>query len=245
LELLTLAIGGATLGGVLYYAYWAQIQATASKNAADAAESAAKTAANQLEVSERPWVLATHEIYEALTFRPNGYATLILNQTLENSGQSTAVNIGSWADIVPLGPNDSWEGAIARQKEYCSHHRTAASEPTNVVGGILFPKHQSSETQAMALTPAVLAEAKAANTNGLVGVAIVGCVWYRTIFEPKSTPSHQTQFAYLLAKRIGPSSTTVAALYSGIPVGIEPYMEPTGIHGELELIPQTEGNSAD
>jgi hypothetical protein len=122
LELLTLAIGGATLGGVLYYAYWAQIQATASKNAADAAESAAKTAANQLEVSERPWVLATHEIYEALTFRPNGYATLILNQTLENSGQSTAVNIGScpWGLMirgrVPLLGKKNIAAIIGRQR---------------------------------------------------------------------------------------------------------------------------------
>jgi len=97
----------------------------------------------------------------------------------------------------------------------------------------------------MALTPDVVAQAKTYSSDGRISVVVVGCVWYRTVFEPKSAPSHQTQFVYLLAKRLGPPVGTFEALQSGIPIGIQPSIDPTGIHSELELIPQALGNSAD
>ena len=77
--------------------------ADAAKRAADAAVTQAATSQAQFELSERPWVLAAYEIDKPLTFLPNGSVVIVLKETWQNSGQSAAVNVGSWADLVPLG----------------------------------------------------------------------------------------------------------------------------------------------
>jgi hypothetical protein len=82
-------------------------------------------ARQQFDLTERPWVLAIHEVGEPLTFQPaTGYASFILKETLQNTGESTAINIGSWADIIPESPMDSFQTSLNRQRQYCDAHRT-------------------------------------------------------------------------------------------------------------------------
>lgn len=220
---------------------------SATKKAASAAENQAATSQAQLRLSERPWVLATHEIDSPLTFQQNGYVTLVLKETWQNSGQSAAIDVGSWADIIPLGHGHDRVAALTRQSEYCDAHRAAPKigEPT---GYVLFPKHERTTTTAMALTPDQVkkAIAESVDAHKRIAVAVVGCIWYRTLFEPDSDPAHQTRFAYSLARPIGPPRGTVAALSSGIDVGYQPMLETTkGVKNGLELMPDPEGNYAD
>jgi len=65
-------INALTLAAVATYTHWAQKQWTASNRAAGAAESAAKTAASELEMSERPWVDADISIDGPFDFDVNG-----------------------------------------------------------------------------------------------------------------------------------------------------------------------------
>jgi hypothetical protein len=97
------------------YVHWTKIQARANEQAARAAKTASDTAQRQLELSERPWILASHEIEKPLTFFENGSAVLVLKEKLQNSGQSAAVSLASWADIIPLDsdPGQGWKAALA------------------------------------------------------------------------------------------------------------------------------------
>lgn len=70
--------------------YWRQLIQT--RRSADAATSAANTAASQLELSERPWVDAEIEKVGPLTWNVNG-ASLPLKFIVKNSGSSPALQV--------------------------------------------------------------------------------------------------------------------------------------------------------
>ena len=58
---------------------------------------------------------------------------------------------------------------------------------------------------------------------GKVAFVVVGCVWYRSSFEPSTNPIHQTRFIYWLGKPLDFG-------------GFQPYVNPSGIATELQLI---------
>jgi hypothetical protein len=227
----------------------ARTAADAAKRAASAAEKSNALTAQQMELAERPWVFASHEIETPLTFVPAGGAALVLRETMENVGRSAAVDLSSWADAIPLDPNGSAKSAIARQVQYCDAHRRYTGK--GALGtSVLFPKQNRSQTIGMGPTREQLAQAvaKAQAMPGQpkrVGFAIVGCIWYRAFFEPEDTPLHQTRFMYYLARRYGPTEMTVSFLYSGIPAGMNAMVEPAGKPEGLLLIPWGEATSAD
>ena len=65
-------------------------------------------------------------------------------------------------------------------------------------------------------------------------------------FESKNALSHQTRFAYYLAKPLGPEDTTVQRPESGIPAGSQSMVDPKGTPEGLQLIPvEFWGNYAD
>ncbi len=102
-----------------------------TKKAANAAKSAAETAAKQLELSERPWVDADIRINGPLRFNANG-ANLDVLVTSRNSGHSPAFNATITPTLVTGGP-----GPIDERNETC---RTAVRLATTVGSGIsLFP----------------------------------------------------------------------------------------------------------
>lgn len=106
--------------------------------------------------------LATHEIDKPLTFLPNGSVVLVLKETFQNSGQSAAVNVGSFADLVPLGPPEEWTTALNRQTQYCDKHRLWKGEANGLPGFTLFPK-QERETTPSGKCAARLHRGQAAN----------------------------------------------------------------------------------
>jgi len=211
----------------------AQTQSELMKNqldalgtSADAAKSAAATASKSLEVGNRPWVKITHRLVKPLDFNFVGgmgpAASMVVEDTLENVGQTVALHVLSWEDIIPIDADYSARTALARQKEWCDANRNSAQ--TRTVGSVLFPHALVVQNSGMAaLMTKINAAVAASPIKGKVGFAMVGCVVYRSSFEPLNTPNHQTRFIYDL----------------GIPEagGVwMPYVFPTGIASELRLI---------
>lgn len=117
----------------IYTAYTIKMYC-ANNKAANAAASAADTAAKQLELAERPWVDADVRINGPLTFDVNG-ANLNVLITLRNTGHSPAVN----ASIRPLilATFGSNEEPLAARRQLCAD---AAKSATSYAFGVtIFP----------------------------------------------------------------------------------------------------------
>lgn len=97
---------------------------------------------------------------------------------------------------------------------------------------MLFPHDPSVQYSEMAPLMTRVKEALSAfPIKGKVGFVMVGCVVYRSSFEPRDKPNHQTQFLYDL----------------GIPErgGLMPYIVPKGPASEVRLIPDLRNSTAD
>jgi hypothetical protein len=216
-----------------------QKQTAASTKSADVARSAADTAANQLVLTERPWVKIKQRIISPLTFNLGGRASGIpvamikIEDTIENVGATVAVNVLSWEDVIPVDLDHSIRTARARQREYCDAQRHP--NPQGLSGYTLFPHDPSIGQSTVGPQMPNVAAATIRNESGLngkVAFVLVGCVWYRSSFEPATNPTHQTRFMYWLGK----------PLDSG---GFQPFVIPSGVASELRLIYMPDGFTAD
>jgi hypothetical protein len=202
---------------------------------AHAAESAAKTAIDTLQVGNRPWVKVTHQIIKPLDFNFVGAsgpaATMTVEDRLENVGSTVALNVFSWEDVIPMDADGSTRTAVARQNEWCGFNRN--SEQTRSIGSILFPHDPSVQHSGMGTLMTKVNQALAVSPiKGKVGFVMVGCVVYRSSFEPRNKPNHQTRFIYDL----------------GIPQswgGWMPYILPQGVATDIRLIQDFRGYTAD
>src|ERR1700674_5619813 len=115
--------------------------------AAEAAKSASETAHDTLIATERPWVKIKQRIISPLTFNVGGRASgipiamMTVEDTIENVGQTVAVNVLSWEDVIPVDLDHSIRTARARQKEYCDANRHP--DPRGLSGYTLFPHDPS------------------------------------------------------------------------------------------------------
>lgn len=208
----------------------------ATKQSADAATSAAKTAANSLVLAQRPWIKINHRIVTPLTFdvlRGSGpVAMMTVEDTLENVGQSVALNVFSWEDIIPMDTPNSFQTARARQAQWCDANR---NQIQSMSGDMLFPKDPFVQQSTIGPMMSVVYHAANSNTGDLRGKAafiLVGCVVYKSSFEPLGSPTHQTRFMYWLGE---PSKDG----------GFNPWVVPMGVADKLRLIMMSEGFSAD
>ena len=103
----------------------------------DSAVMDAETAAKSLQVANRPWIRITHRIVRPLDFTFVGAAgpdaSITFEDTLESVGQTVALNVFSWEDIIPMDANLSYKTALARQSKWCDSTETPSkpevSEP--------------------------------------------------------------------------------------------------------------------
>ncbi|HEY2118008.1 MAG TPA: hypothetical protein VGH37_02385 [Candidatus Acidoferrum sp.] len=84
-----------------------------TKKNADAAKRAADTADKSLVNTQRPWVKIKHRIVKSLTFNVAGNGgpvdSMTVEDTIENVGQSIALNVFSWEDVFPIDtPGFRW-----------------------------------------------------------------------------------------------------------------------------------------
>jgi hypothetical protein len=219
----------------VYAAYTIKIY-RATKQSADAATNAAKTAADSLVLAQRPWIKIKHRIVQPLTFNVSRWkgpvATMTVEDTLENVGQSVALNVFSWEDIIPVGSQGDYTAARVRQAQWCDANRGRIQ---TLSGDVLFPKDPF--VQQSSIGPFMDAVNKAADSSlgdlrGKVAFVLVGCIAYRSSFEPPTAPAHETRFMYYLGE---PSPDG----------GFQPYVTPTGVAKNLRLIMMSDGLSAD
>ena len=210
---------------------------------AQAAKSAAATASNAFQVGNRPWVKVTHRIVKPLSFDFVGAAgpaaTMTVEDTLDNVGPTVALNVLTWADVIPNDYEDTPSGlripssksAIARMNEWCGANRN--SEQSRAIGSILFPHTPVVELSGMGpLMSKVHAAMERSPLKGKVSFVMVGCVCYRSSFEDSKLPNHQIRFIYDL----------------GIPEswgGWMPFIAPNGTATDLRLIPTFRTFTAD
>ena len=209
----------------------------ANKQSADAATQAADTAHDTLVLSERPWVKIKHRIVKPLTFNTPAWkgpvASMVIEDTLENVGPTIALNVISWEDVIPIDADHSLRAAHARQDQWCDANRHP--DPKNLSGYILFSKDHLVQYSTVGPPMEVVTKAAEANSGGLrgkVGFVLVGCVCYRSSFEPIANPLHETKFIYHLGK---PEEGG----------GIQPFVQPSGVANELRLVEFPDGFSAD
>jgi hypothetical protein len=202
---------------------------------AKAAEATAKTAAVQVEVSERPWIKIKPTLVSPLIFNSPAQAGAVANASvrleLENTGNTVALNILTWTDILPLDPGSGWRGALKRRSEWCDANRHPNQQ---VLGGYyLFPNEPFVEVHSVGPPMNRVLDAARDNIEGLkgkVGFVLVGCVSYRAPLQTQDQPSHETLFMYFLGRTDR--------------VGLNPYVEPSG-SVDLQLVAMPDGFSAD
>jgi len=154
---------------------------------------------DQLKLSHRPWISPVHEIITPLTFDDRG-ATLTMTQTLFNVGNSVALNVSSWADMFPFEWTAGYPQASSRQKQWCDANRHP--NPKSTSGYVMFPNQTVDGKVIVGLTKKQILEAKSfikPNRPKAINLVIVGCIHYRSSFEPSEAPTHQTRFTYLLS----------------------------------------------
>lgn len=224
-EWIKITIEAATLLAVIWYAVVASGQLTqmrnatkAAKRSADAAARAAAIDAEQLDLSERPWLaVKATPIKPGLWWVKRSQAALQINVSISNVGKSIAKGIQVSANLVPMPPGlPIAVDAAQRERSLCSH-----DSPGGAGWFDLFPTDRPAERRLSisATTPAVAAQAVApagGDSHSFVGLYVVGCVSYLSSY---STQVHHTDFAYQL---VAPPPTSPAGkpilLPDGLPV---------------------------
>jgi hypothetical protein len=113
----------------------ATIQATEATIAANAAKSAAQTAARELEFSKRPWISGEVSLTGPLVFDANG-AHVDFSVKLKNAGHSPAIHVYPQISMVALqSPMDIAE----RQKKIGCDRTRPFPAPQDLGGVTLFP----------------------------------------------------------------------------------------------------------
>ena len=205
------------------------IQAKAAQVSANAALSAAETANAAMVVGNRPWVKVTPQIVDPLRFgalRNGGpMATMAIRNHFENVGQSVASNIVFWEDVIPVDADHTFRTALARRESWCDAHR---HNQASWSGSVRFPHDPWDEGSIVGPSMATIREVmkeseKDPIAKDKVSFVLVGCVSYRSSFEPESAPNHETRFLYLLGAPGG----------DGV---MYPYVIPSGTADKLALI---------
>jgi hypothetical protein len=238
LNWITAIAAGVGLGGlaILYLSLKSTDKTVgAAIRQADAAATQAYIAQQQLMLSERPWIKIRHRIAKPLTFDHPAWkgkvATVTIENTIENVGQSVALDVLIWEDVFP---QDAFgiRTARARRDEVCNAERHSTG---GLSGYILFPHDPLTENSVVGPSMEVVMKAVSASPQGLRGKAafvLVGCVSYRVPFESRDDPRHETRFIYMLGRSLGWG-------------GVQPFVEPRGVHPEIQLIAFPDGFSAD
>jgi len=154
------------------------------------------TMRQQLELSQRPWVEPTHEVISPLVFNNNRW-TLVLSETLENHGQSVALNVGGWNEMFPFDFKHGFGRANKRQKEWCDANRHPS--PKSIAGYVLFPKKTITYKTTVGIGEKDIFAAFGTEQPEALGMIIVGCVIYKSSYDSNDMPTRQTRYKYSLS----------------------------------------------
>jgi hypothetical protein len=169
-----------------------------------------------------------------LTFNVGGRigglaALMTIEDRLENVGQTVALNVLLWEELIPEDTNRMARTATARHRlaEWCDFHRHL--NQGELPGFAVFPRDPLIENLGVGTTMAIIRSAEVhgkdfQRLDGAVSLVLVGCVCYRSSFEPMGAPTHPTRFIY--------------SLMEPRPEGLwMPYIFPQGIAERLVIMP--------
>jgi hypothetical protein len=220
----------------------------AAQDAANASKSAADTAHDSLVLANRPWIKIKHRIVKPLNFDFVGAAgpaaIMSVEDTIENVGNSVALDVVSWEDVIPVDPDFSTTSARKRRDEWCNaNKRFDPASSTTLNGTIMFPHDPFVQVSGMGPLRSTVNKAVEGNMDplkkfvrgngpntllGKVQFVMVGCVVYRSSFEPDGTRLHTTGFLYHLAEP-----------YPG--GAVQGFISPHGTADRLQLIAFPDG----
>jgi hypothetical protein len=203
-------------------AQWGAV--TANQASATAATSSAKTARDALVIGNRPWIKVVPRIVQPLTFdqlrNAGPMAIMTLVNHIENVGQSVALNLTTYEEIFPVGLDLG--PALARRQERCDAYRHSHQADA---GSVRFPHDPLDEGQIVGATmvdikKVIDEDQKNPTAKGTFGskvsFVLIGCVNYRSSFEPEDAPRHQTAFFYWLGVPTGDGTWFSAVAPSGV-----------------------------
>jgi hypothetical protein len=162
--------------------------AMATQDAAVAAQKAADTAANQLELAERPWVDANISLDGPFTFNING-ASIPLKITLRNTGHSPALTVT--ISPLPLIGHKAANAANYREQVCQDAIRIATTMPQ--FGVALFPNVNFEQREEIGIGKEEIESGKASKEfpdshfgDVILSPSVVICIAYRPTFNQTS-----------------------------------------------------------
>jgi hypothetical protein len=173
------------LGFLIAYTVFTGLMYCVNKKAADAAKSAAETAASQLELSERPWVDAQILLNGPLTFNING-ASIPLKLSLRNTGHSPAMFVA--ISTLPSVASKT-DNAVPYREQACKDAtRVSATMPD--FGITLFPNVTFEQRYEVGLPKEEIEKGKASKVfpgsrfgDVILSPAVSICMAYRPTFH--------------------------------------------------------------
>jgi hypothetical protein len=185
-----------TLISVIIYAGLTALMYCSTKQSADAATSAAKTAASQLELAERPWVTADFEIAGPLVFDQSG-AHIAVSIKLRNVGTTPAIHVVPQIGLFPI---QTIENIPNLQKRL----GCGTGFPPTVgigVGTTIFPNHPTlPDIENVLVSPDQIQQGlikHARPGTRLLDLHLIGCIVYQSSFDVASR--YETGFSFAVA----------------------------------------------
>jgi hypothetical protein len=214
---ITLLVLAAYTVAAFYQACKMRKAADAAKASADAAESAANIAQQQLEMSERPWLVTEYTPSAPLKFTADGGATFGVEGKVANIGHSVALDVHDNPLITIQEVGVEMMHPTVKQKEVCDQIRdTREKLPNFADGDTLFPGQFSLENMPLNFSRDDIEKARIPKTDTIWGLVIIGCVDYKFSFSPKH---HQTAYVYEIVR---PAPGRVGSLSIKIGENLQP-----------------------
>ena len=164
---------------LIVYTVFTGLMYRANRQAAKAAESAANTAARQLELTERPWVsIEDARVTSPLTFGPDG-AHVGIEIVLRNSGASPAVEVSITPKLYLLPRQEGTPRPVDR---LCNNNIPPG---ISLPGLTLFP-NTDSPAERYDVTLSKEEMITSAHGGPIVVITPVICVAYRPTFNPEA-----------------------------------------------------------
>jgi hypothetical protein len=168
------------------YAVFSYRQWDATRRSADAAESAAKTAATELELAERPWISSDISIVSPFTFDKDG-GHVTLEFTLKNSGHSPGL---AWLQ-TECYPN--WKDPTMERDRFCKTVQAFETENPRFLQPV-FPGVSIPQKVTVILSKGDIEDARnfllehypgqsEVKKIDLIQPTVVVCIAYRPIFK--------------------------------------------------------------
>jgi hypothetical protein len=169
------------------------------------ADRSAKTAAQQLEMSERPWVVPELKPSAPLEFTADGRMGFWVLEKFTNIGHSVALNVNQtfFFTIEELnGSADEQLSKEERQKDMCDRLRATGEKFPSFGQGetLLFPNDFTNYSIPIGFSKEDVEKVRIRD-DYIWGLLIVGCVDYTFSFSSKH---HQTRYIYEIVKAAQP-----------------------------------------